>query len=330
MSITATNYDPSDRSAWEALRNKFRRIGVGGSEMASVAGVPGAFSSPYATYCDVLGLTPPRKGSWYLEDGRDLEDLVVRRFEAASGFKTRHRYAILQNSEFPHLFANVDRFVDSEDAGFEAKTYDVRSSKFDGGEVPKPYIVQVTVYLAVTGKKRWYLSAWAYGQGTKHYLFTTDPEDTKPEWCDAMVFIGPSEFFRCEEMAADFIRRLDAKDPPPVSGSDADGDAVRAMNPAETAGLSCDLGAVEGDLDRIAALDEQIGALEEEKEQHRQAVMQFLGAAEKGESRRWKATYKTTTTRRLDAKAARAALGADLDKFYNETSSRSLRIRRVA
>ena len=156
--IHTTNYDPNDRAAWEALRSQFRRSGVGGSEMGSVANLPGAFSSAYATYCDILGLTPPRdRTSWYLQDGRDLEDIVVRRFEQASGFKTRHRYAILQNSDYPHLFANVDRFVDSEDAGFEAKTYDVRSAKFDNGtlilslpKVPEKK-VEEDRYIAIEG-----------------------------------------------------------------------------------------------------------------------------------------------------------------------------------
>ena len=328
--IHTTNYDPNDRAAWEALRSQFRRSGVGGSEMGSVANLPGAFSSAYATYCDILGLTPPRdRTSWYLQDGRDLEDIVVRRFEQASGFKTRHRYAILQNSDYPHLFANVDRFVDSEDAGFEAKTYDVRSAKFDNGNVPAPYIAQVTVDLAVTQKKRWYLSAWAYGAGTKHFFFTTDPSDTKPDWCDAMCVIPTSEFKRCEEIAADFVMRLSSNVPPPVIGSEADEEAVRAVNPVETAGKSCDLGAVDGDLDRIAELDAQIESLEQEKEQHRQAVMQFLGDAEKGESQRWKATFKTTVAKRLDSKAAKAALGDALDPFYTESSSRTLRLRRV-
>lgn len=330
MSITATNYDPTDRPAWEALRDQFCQIGLGGSDIGSAAGLAGAFSSPYALWAERTGLAPRRVGNQnYLDDGRDLEALVAARFEAASGFKVRHRYAILQNDAYPHLFANIDRFVDSQDAGLEIKTYDVRSTKFDGGEVPASYIAQITVYLAVTGKKRWYLSAWAYGQGTKHYLFTTDPADGRPLWCEAVVLIDPGEFDACEKIAADFIRRVREKDPPPVSGSDADETALRAVNPMETPGTVCDLGAVEGDLDRIAELDEQIDALEREKEQHRQTVMQFLGENERGEGSRWKATYRTTTTRRLDGKAAKAALGSALDPYYTETSSRTLRLRKV-
>ena len=328
--IHATNYDPADVPAWEALRNEFCKIGLGGSDIGAAAGLPGAFSTPYALWAERSGLVERKKGnSDYLRDGRDLEALVAARFEEASGFKVRHRYAILQNDAYPHLFANIDRFVDSQDAGLEIKTYDVRSTKFDGGECPPSYIAQITVYLAVTGKKRWFLSAWAYGQGTKHYLFTLDPNDEKPDWCEAKVVIDPGEFDACEKIAADFIRRVRENDPPPVSGSDADETAIRAVHPVEQAGTTCDLGAVDGDLDRIAELDEQIDALEREKETHRQTVMQFLGDNERGESGKWKATFKTSTTRRLDGKAAKAALGSALDPYYTESSSRTLRLRKV-
>ena len=157
------NYDRNDRAAWLALRDKFRKRGVGGSELARVAGVPGAFGSAYAEWAERTGRIAKREmSSAYLDDGRDIEAIVARRFEEASGLKIRHRYAVITNDKCPHLFGDVDGFVEGKDMGWEGKTYDVRSRKFDEG-VPPAYVAQVCVYMAVTEKRRWVLSACLSG-----------------------------------------------------------------------------------------------------------------------------------------------------------------------
>lgn len=330
MSIHYTNYDPADIPAWERLRADFCKRGVGGSSMGAVAGLEGAFTSAYSLWAEIVGLVPPKpRDNPYFRDGHDIEPIVAKRFEEASGLKLRHRYAIITNDAYPHLFANVDRFVDGEDAGWEGKTHDVRSHKFDDG-CPKSYVAQVTVYLAVTGKRRWYLSAWSYGQGTKHFVFDLDPNAEKPDWADEMIIIDPGEFDAAEKMAADFVALCQSKDaPPPVDGSDATEEALRTIYPVSVEGTSADLSAYLADLKHIDWLNSEIEDREKEKELCKQRIMEFMGECERGTAPGYSVSYKSSTTKRLDTKAARAALGADLDKFYNETTSRSLRIRPV-
>ena len=55
MTIHYTNYNPCDRAGWLKLRDEFRKKGVGGSELARVAGVPGAFGSAYAEWAERTG-----------------------------------------------------------------------------------------------------------------------------------------------------------------------------------------------------------------------------------------------------------------------------------
>lgn len=330
MSLHYTNYNPADLPAWERLRADFCRRGVGGSAMGRIAGLEGAYGSAYSEWAEIVGLVPPKPSdSPYLQDGRDLEELVARRFEQKSGLKLRHRYAIITNDQYPHLFANVDRFVDLEDAGWEGKTYDPRSDKFDDG-CPESYKAQVTVYLAVTGKKKWYLSAWSYGQGTKHYLFTLDPAEKKPDFIDQMIVVDPADFDACEKLAAQFVGYCRSKDtPPPVDGSEATEKVLRAIHPQSLDGTAADLTAYAADLEAIAAFDRQIDELEKNKELHKQRLMEFLGETERGTAPGYTVSYKTSVTRRLDTKKAKEALGAALDPFYQEFSSRALRIRRV-
>jgi predicted phage-related endonuclease len=325
------NYAPADREGWLALREEFRKRGVGGSELASVAGVPGAFGSALAEWADRRGEWRREEGaeSAYLEDGRDIEGIVQKRFEAASGLSVRHRYAIITNDDFPHLFANVDGFVEGWDCGWEAKTYDVRSRKFEAG-VPPSYVAQVTVYLAVTGRKRWVLSAWSYGQGTRHFFFTLDGADRKPDWADEMVLLHPSELDAAEKIAADFMRLVESGTPPAPDGSDSAGEVLRGLHPREAAGKLVDLSGVRASLDAIDGIDGEIKELERRREEQKQIVMEALGDAEGGTADGWKVTYRTVASKRLDAKAAKAAFGDGLEPFYKTTATRTLRIVKVA
>ncbi len=324
-----TNYNPADRAGWLALREGFRKRGVGGSELASVAGVPGAFGSAYAEWAERTGrFVRERRDNPYLQDGRDIEAIVGRRFEEASGLKLRHRYAIIENDRCPHLFADVDAFVEGADMGWEGKTYDPRSSKFDDG-VPPYYVSQVAVYMAVTEKDKWALSAWSYGQGTRHFFFTLNPDDEKPSWALEKVVLSPGELEAAETIASDFMRLVELNTPPPIDGSEATGEALRAIYPEAVQDKALDIEAVRSSLDAIGAIEQQIKELEQRKEEQRQIVMEAMGDAETATATGWKVTWKAVETKRLDTKAAKAALGDALAPYFKTTSARTLRITRA-
>jgi predicted phage-related endonuclease len=329
MAIQFTNYDPRDRAAWLALREEFRKRGVGGSELASVAGVPGAFSSPYAQWAERTGRIARREStSAYLADGRDIEAIVASRFEDESGLKIRRRYAIITNTDTPHLFADVDGFIGgpvNSEMGWEGKTYDVRSRKFDNG-CPPSYTAQVTGYMAVTGKRRWVLTAWAYGQGIKNFYFTLDPNDKKPEWACEMVVLTQAEVDAAEIIAADFMAYVERDEPPSIDGSDATTQALREIYPVADAGSEIDLEHVRAALDAIGDIDARIKELEEQKESMKNVVIEAMGESENGTATGWRVTFKNVETRRLDTKAAQAALGEELEPFYKTTSARVLRV----
>ncbi len=327
MSLHYANYDPADRAGWLAMRNEFRKRGVGGSEIASVAGIPGAFGSAYSEWADRTGKLPKKeRESAYLEDGRDIEAIVAKRFETASGLKIRHRYAIITNDACPHLFADVDGFVDNEDMGWEGKTYDPRSDKFRDG-CPATYVSQVQVYMAVTGKRRWVLSAWSYGQGTKHFYFTLDGADEKPAWAEELIKMNQAEIDAAEEVAAQFMRQVENGIPPFPDGSEATGETLKEMYPEASPGTTKDLEAWRSDLDAIEGIDARIKELERERDSHKQAIMEAMGDAETATATGWKISYKNTETRRLDAKKALETVGGViLEPCYKTTRSRVLRI----
>jgi len=320
------NYDPADRASWLALREECQKTGVGGSEIASIANIPGAYSSAYTEWAYRTGrLVRQDRESAYLEDGRDIEAIVQKRFEEASGLSVRHRYAIIVNEKYPHLFANVDGFVEGEDMGWEGKTYDVRSNKFDEG-VPAPYVAQVTVYLAVTGRKRWVLSAWAYGQGTRHFFFTRDASDPKPEWATEKIVLTDEDLRAAETVAAEFMHHVETDTPPDFDGSEETSNTIKAIYPDALDYETRDLSGCLSNLMSLEEINRQIKDLERRAETEKQTLMEALGEAESGAAPGFKVTYKTTTSRRLDTASAKEALGSVLDPFFKQTATRVLRI----
>ena len=71
-----------------------RRNAIGGSDAPSVIGV-NPYSSPYAVYCDKLGMLPAKEENEAMRQGTDLEAYVARRFEMQTGKRVRKCNSIL-------------------------------------------------------------------------------------------------------------------------------------------------------------------------------------------------------------------------------------------
>lgn len=156
---------------------KYRSLGIGGSDAAAVVGL-NPYVTPYKLWAEKTGRLPEEEENEAMRQGRDLEDYVAGRFEEATGKKLRRRHVMFQHDEHDFMTANVDREVVGEDAGFEAKTTSVMNlRKFKNGEFPDQYYVQCVHYLAVTGKKRWYLGVLVLNQGFYHYVIERDENE---------------------------------------------------------------------------------------------------------------------------------------------------------
>ena len=148
------------REEWLSLR----KCGIGGSDAGAVCGV-----SPYANrmtvYYDKTGENTSESDSEAARLGRDLEDYVAHRFMEATGLKVRRANVMYQSEEYPFMIADVDRLIIGEDAGLECKTASAYSAdKWKDGDIPLHYILQCIHYMAVTGKRRWYIAALVLGQ----------------------------------------------------------------------------------------------------------------------------------------------------------------------
>ena len=81
---------------------------------------------------------------------------------------------LIIHEKYPFMIADVDRLVTGEDAGLECKTANAyNADKWKDGKVPLQYVVQCYHYMAVTGKKAWYIATKRSHQCINGNLYCT-------------------------------------------------------------------------------------------------------------------------------------------------------------
>lgn len=153
---------------------KLRKTGLGGSDAGAVCGL-----NPYASAMTVFH--DKTTGDLALEDneamrqGRDLEEYVAKRFCEATGLKVRRSNMMYRSRENPFMIADVDRLVVGEDAGLECKTASAyQADQWKDGKIPPHYFIQCLHYMAVTGKKAWYIAVVVLGREFKYTRIERD------------------------------------------------------------------------------------------------------------------------------------------------------------
>ena len=151
--------------------------GIGGSDAAAAIGMS-PWKSPYTLWCEKTGIINNDVDNEAMRLGRDLEDYVASRFMEETGKKVHRSSFSFQNAEYPFMLANVDRIVVGEDAGLECKTTSALTrTKYDKGDIPIQYYVQCMHYMAVTGKKKWYIAILVLGIGFYWFEVNWDDEE---------------------------------------------------------------------------------------------------------------------------------------------------------
>jgi len=174
------------RMEWLEARRKVR--GLGGSDMSVVLGL-NKWKTPFQLWLEKTGQVESDELYIVDEDGAFVsgneaaywghvdEDIVAKEFALRHKKKVRRRNAILQHDEYDFLFANIDREIVGEDAGLECKITSAYNAKeWTGDEIPEAYIVQCQHYMAVTGKKEWYIACKIGGNKFVSKLISRDDE----------------------------------------------------------------------------------------------------------------------------------------------------------
>ena len=161
-----------DNTGWLRLR----KTGIGGSDAGAICGV-NPYSSAMKVFQDKTSEETPEQDNEAIRIGHDLEDYVAQRFTEATGLKVRKSNFMYRSKEHPFMIEDVDRLVVGEDAGLECKTASAyNADKWADGNIPLHYVMQCCHYMAVTGKRVWYIAAAILGREFTYRKLEWDEE----------------------------------------------------------------------------------------------------------------------------------------------------------
>ena len=147
-----------DRAAWLAER----RSGIGGSDIAAIAGINTAYGSPTSVWADKVGLRPDLDlvdWSPSMRFGIALEAAIATEFTLETGLHVAGEQTLVRHRRMPHHFATVDGFVlesEQSDIGDALGVFEAKFTNDVWDAVPEHYLAQVQWQLHCTG----YPTAW--------------------------------------------------------------------------------------------------------------------------------------------------------------------------
>lgn len=206
-----------------------RRRGIGASEVAAVLG-RNPWSSPWSIWARKVGLIPTPEGpddgpsSDAARFGRDLEPITARWFHERTGLYVAGEQMMLTHPVNRWARATIDGLVFGAAAvapGTVDDAFGVLELKYTGqapwAELPDYHALQVQWQLYVSGLEHGWLAAFhtAFGRLSFH-VYEVERDDA------LLAEIVP-------EVEGYWHRHVIAGDPPPVDGSDATTEALKAV-----------------------------------------------------------------------------------------------------
>ena len=291
---------------------RLRKTGIGGSDAGAIAGV-NPYSSAMKVFQDKTSEDIEETDSESMRLGRDLEEYVAQRFTEATGLKVRRSNVMYRSVEHPFMFADVDRLVVGEDAGLECKTASAyNADKWENGKYPLHYMFQCYHYMAVTGKKAWYLAVVILGKGF-HYV--------KFEWDDWFI----QELVTLEKKFwFEHVVPLCMPDP---DGSKACDSVLEEYFSKARKGSSMVLKGFDEKLKRREILEEQMKKLENECKKIDQEIKLAMGDNEYADTPGFHISWSNVETKRLDTKKIKEESPDIYEKFAVTTSSRRFTVK---
>lgn len=275
-----------DHTGWLRLR----KSGIGGSDAGAICGV-NPYSSAMKVFKDKTSDEIEEQDNEAIRIGHDLEDYVAQRFTEATGLKVRKSNYMYRSVEHPFMIADVDRFIIGEDSGLECKTASAyNADKWADGNIPLHYVMQCYHYMAVTGKRTWYIAAVILGREFTY---------RKLEWDDALVgrLISIEDNFWNSYVVPGVI--------PPPDGSKACDEVIgQYFHTAKKASMIKLVGFDEK-LRRREEILGFISELQEEQKQIEQEVKLFMQDNEYADSGCFRVSWKNIDSTMLDTKRIR-------------------------
>lgn len=296
------------REEWLALR----KTGIGGSDAGTVCGI-NPYSSAMKLFYDKTGKEVEEQENEAMRQGHDLENYVAQRFTEATGLKVRRSNYMYRNTEYPFMIADVDRLVVGEDAGLECKTASAyQADKWKDGDIPLHYMLQCYHYMAVTGKRTWYIAAVILGKEFVYHRLEWDNElieslihAEKRFWEDYIIpqkMPNPDGSKICNEVLNQYFHSAKDKSVVKLVGFDEK-------------------------LDRRAEIIKQVDSLQQELTYIEQEIKLFMQENERAFSDKYRISWVNVKSIRLDTKLLKQEKPEIYKEYAKPSSSRKFQIR---
>lgn len=296
------------REEWLALR----KTGIGGSDAGAICGL-----NPYTSAMEVFDDKTTRSlrnvDSEAMRQGRDLEDYVARRFMEETGLKVRRSNMMYRSRENPFMIADVDRLVVGQEAGLECKTASAyNADKWKDGQIPPHYLIQCLHYMAVTGRREWYIAVVILGNGFQYRKIT---------WDDGLI----RNLTAIEKAFWENHIRTGAM-PDPDGSRACDEFLFRYFGTARKKS-SIPLVGFNEKLKRREELLEAIGRLEREQKQIEQEIKRFMGDNERAFNEQYSVIWSNVESVRLDTSRLKKERPEVYRDFSKVTSCRKFTVK---
>lgn len=284
---------------------KYRKKGITGTDAGAICGL-NPYSSAFQIYQDKITDEIEEFDNESMRQGRDLEEYVARRFSEETGLKVRRANAIFQNEENPFMLADFDRLIVGQKAGLECKTVSPYSSdKWNDGNIPLHYQMQVQHYLAVNGFDCWYIAAVVFG---REFLIRKIERDE--ELINYLIDIERGFWYN--NVLAGIM--------PEPDGSDNCSEMIAKMYFKGQENKTINLSGYKEILDRRADLDKLIKKMEKEKKEIDQKIKMEMQDATVALEAGYKISWSNFEQNKLDTKKLKEEK-PDIYKEYCKSST---------
>lgn len=297
-----------DRIEWLQLR----KSGIGGSDASAILGF-NRWKSAFQLFIEKTSEMVEEIDNEFVYWGNVLEDIVAQEFARRTRKKVQRVNRMLRHPDYQFMIANLDRRIVGERAILECKTTSTyNKDAWEGDEVPAAYICQLQHYLAVTGFEKAYIAVLIGGN-----TFVWKEVARDDEFIELMI-----------EREKDFWHNhVLANVPPAIDGSSSASEFLAKMFPQDDGSAIMLDEQMNTLIEAIESLKSEEKQLENQRKEYENQLKIKLGEAVEGYSNRFKVTYKTITTNRIDSKRLKEEQPELYKKYCNESLFRRLSIK---
>lgn len=261
-----------------------RHQGIGASDTPIIMGYS-SYKTPYQLYLEKTGgMQPDEEVNEQQYWGNEIEPLIIKRFSLENDVKVSFPDTVY-HPQYPFIFANLDGWIDAEDAVIEAKCANSFQRKewdmalTDG--IPLVYLIQIAKQCLITDARRGYCAVLIGGMEYKQFIYERDKA------LEELILKADLEFWDCVQ---------NNREPAPMNTSDC---RLKFPTPSPDKVVNSNFRTANA-LVGLMNVKASIKDLNDQEDKLKMEIMSHMGTAEylmgqQGEMlATWKATKKGT------------------------------------